>query len=52
MMLEATISALNIAQSNDQYFSVDKTRLAFLKGKVAEIEARIESNEARGLEHD
>jgi len=52
MKLEVAIGALNIAQSRDQFFSIDKQRLAFLEQKVAEIKTRIEGSNSGELEHD
>lgn len=52
MKLEVAIGALNIAQSRDQYFTIDKQRLAFLEQQVAEIKARIERSNSGELKHD
>jgi integrase/recombinase XerD len=52
MKLEVAIGVLNIAQSRDQFFSIDKQRLAFLEQKVAEIKMRIEKRNSGELGND
>jgi integrase len=52
MKLEVAIGALNIEQSRDQFFSIDKQRLAYLEQQVAEIKARIEKRNSGELEND
>lgn len=52
MKLEAAIGVMNMAQSSDPDFSIDRARLEYLRSQVSELESRIERKKLGELKND